>query len=36
LRSLCAVSIVERVKVEIDHFTQGPKSYVLTMTWLPT
>ena len=35
LMSICAISGVERIEVGIDHFTRGPKSYVLSVTWMP-
>ena len=36
LRSICVISTVESMEVGIEHFTWGPKSYVPSMTWMPT
>jgi hypothetical protein len=36
LRSICAISPVESVEVGTYHFTQGPKSQVLSTTQMPT
>ena len=30
------MSTVESMEVGTDHFTQRPKSLILTMTWMPT
>ena len=36
LRSIRTISTAESMEVGTYHFTQDPKSYVPTMTWMPT
>ena len=36
LRPICAILAVESIEVGTHHFTWGPKSWVPSITWIPT